>query len=495
MVQGSPKVAAADRPLELEVTGGPAAGQRFSVHEDFTLGSGEAGPGSLRGDRWLSPAHAVIRRGPEGWAVEDLRSQEGTTVNGRPTRGAVTLSVGDVLDLGSSRIVVLPDPHSSAAAIEAASPEGVGEALRAESRRQLDGKRLLAFVIDALVLAPMAYVVLVALGRGRVLFCAAAAALGLTYYFLCESLTGQTLGKRIAGLKVVRLDGRPLNPGAVAARTVLRLIDQQLGCLVGLLTMILTGGRRQRVGDLAARTAVARASAPGPRPARRGRERFALYAYPAIWIAPAVLLFVLVPDTRVLPCREAGISPTSGTEGSCVHVYTDGSVRVFDVVNAGHTLRTPSYTVRIVDTATKAAPARLAGSPYYRDGWTAVVAFKLAVRNTGKARLQFDPTWQDLVLVAPHSDGVDMVNVPELPPKQRPGFRSFGQGAAIQPGQRRVAWASFAVPPQTVPQLTQAVSALTFLHSASGAGYEHVSEIRLWRVATRAGVKALAGLH
>src|SRR3954454_1192885 len=95
--------------LELEVTGGPASGQQFSVHEDFRIGSGESGPGTLGGDRWLSASHALFHRGPDGWAIEDLRSLEGTQLNGRALRGAATLSPGDVVEVGSSRIVVLAE--------------------------------------------------------------------------------------------------------------------------------------------------------------------------------------------------------------------------------------------------------------------------------------------------------------------------------------------------------------------------------------------------
>src|SRR3954470_12452806 len=134
--------------LELEVTGGPAAGQQFSVHEDFRLGSGETGPGTLGGDRWLSASHALFHRGPDGWAIEDLRSLEGTQLNGRALRGAATLKPGDVVELGSSRIVVLPEAGTSAAVMHAESSTGMAETRRAERRRELDGKRVIAFLLD-----------------------------------------------------------------------------------------------------------------------------------------------------------------------------------------------------------------------------------------------------------------------------------------------------------------------------------------------------------
>jgi uncharacterized RDD family membrane protein YckC len=492
-VQGSPQVVAAPGALELELTGGPWAGQRVSVNEDFAVGSGESGPGTLGGDRWLSASHARFHRGPDGWAIEDLRSLEGTKVNGRAVRGAATLHVGDVIELGSSRIVVLPDGHSSVAQIHEQSPAGVAESLRHENRRGLDGRRLGAFVVDGIALVPL---VLLArdVGRGRWVFWIGAIGLALTYYFLCESLTAQTLGKRVAGLKVVRVDGQPLKPSKVAARTVLRLIDQQVVCLVGMLTMLLSGGRRQRLGDFAAGTAVVRSGAPGPRPARRGRERFALYAYPCVWLAPFVLFFALFPDARVLPCSEAGMSARSPKEGSCL-VQDHGRLAVFDVVNAGHTLRMPGFSVRLRGTKTRIAPRRLRDRVYYRNNSIVVVGFKLAVRNTSDRPVSFDRNWREVVLGVPRPYGLGSAPVRELPPQARPGFRSFGEHRRIPPGRTRVAWVSFGIPPESVSYVTQPVAGLAILHAEPNDGYPHLGELRLWRASTPAGARALAGLH
>jgi uncharacterized RDD family membrane protein YckC len=492
VVQGAPAVA--ERPLELEVTGGPSAGSRLALREDLRLGSAETGTAALGGDRWLSAAHANLRRAPEGWQIEDLRSLEGTKLNGRAVKGSAALHVGDVIEVGASRIVVLPDAGASVAQVTAASPEGVAASLRAESRRMLDGKRLLAFVIDALVLAPVAFLIH-GLGHGRWVFVIASLAIALTYFFLCESLTGQTLGKRIVGLKVVRLDGRPLAPSNVAARTVLRLVDQQLANLVGMLTMVISGGRRQRLGDLAARTAVTRASTPGPRPLQRGRERFALYAYPVVWLAPAVLLFALVPDVRVLPCKEAGIAAASGTEGSCLISDRAGNQAIYHVVNSGHALEMPGYSIKLVKTSTRPAPAALRNTDYYGHGSGMVVGFKLQVKNTGKRPLRFDADWRELELGVSREDGYGTVAVRELPPKAKPGFRTLGEGGPIAPGATRVAWASFGLPAEVLPQLTQPVAGLGVIHSDGGSAYVHMGEIRFWRSSTPAGARALSGLH
>jgi hypothetical protein len=258
--------------------------------------------------------------------------------------------------------------------------------------------------------------------------------------------------------------------------------------------MILTGQRRQRLGDLAARTAVTRASAPAPRPERRGRERFALWAYPCVWVAPAILLFVLVPDTRLLSCRDLGITVAASNEGSCVDSDGRGHEAVVQAVNIGHVLRLPGYSVRVLGTGTATAPKQLLGAPYYANGFTAVVGFRLGVENTGHAPLAFSTRTLKLLEV-PRPDGLGMAGVRELPLAARAGFRSFAPGGSIPAGQTRVAWVSFAVPPDAVPMLRQPVATLSLAARPGGAGLVHLGVIRLYRAATPAGAQALAGLH
>jgi uncharacterized RDD family membrane protein YckC len=54
-------------------------------------------------------------------------------------------------------------------------------------------------------------------------------------------VAGQTLGKRLLGLRVLMRDGRPATVSAVSARTVLRLIDNTL---VGPIVVLLSGRSR-----------------------------------------------------------------------------------------------------------------------------------------------------------------------------------------------------------------------------------------------------------
>lgn len=82
--------------------------------------------------------------------------------------------------------------------------------------------------------------------------------LAMGYYVVSEVVVGTTLGKRLLGLKVVKLNGEPYVGRAVLVRNVLRVVDGfPVMYMVGLVSIAISQ-RRQRLGDLAARTAVVR---------------------------------------------------------------------------------------------------------------------------------------------------------------------------------------------------------------------------------------------
>src|SRR3954468_18650597 len=126
---------------------------------------------------------------------------------------------------------------------------------------QFDNRRVSAALIDLALLVPVA-LLMATLFDG---FTGAAAALtlgwALYYYFAFESDHGQTIGKRVMKIRVVRSDGQPLDNGRVAVRTLLRPIDAIGAYFVGLVVMLATGQRRQRLGDLAAGTVITDADA------------------------------------------------------------------------------------------------------------------------------------------------------------------------------------------------------------------------------------------
>jgi uncharacterized RDD family membrane protein YckC len=101
------------------------------------------------------------------------------------------------------------------------------------------------------------------------------------YYLLFELLwSGQSPGKRLIGLRVIREGGRPLDFSASALRNLIRVVDfLPFGYGLGVLT-IFADPRARRLGDLAAGTLVvreglalsldelARGAAPAPVPPR-----------------------------------------------------------------------------------------------------------------------------------------------------------------------------------------------------------------------------------
>ena len=96
---------------------------------------------------------------------------------------------------------------------------------------------------------------------GIVLF--TAVLFGWAYFILLEWLwNGQTLGKRLFGLRVINEDGSPARFFAVFVRNLVRVVDFLPGLYgLGLLCIVLSS-RSQRLGDLAAGTFVVRAPRP-----------------------------------------------------------------------------------------------------------------------------------------------------------------------------------------------------------------------------------------
>lgn len=78
------------------------------------------------------------------------------------------------------------------------------------------------------------------------------------YAFLLEGLwDGQTVGKKVLGIKVVKEDGAECTLGASFLRNLLRVIDGLFYYAVGFLVMAISD-KRQRIGDRIAGTVVAR---------------------------------------------------------------------------------------------------------------------------------------------------------------------------------------------------------------------------------------------
>ena len=79
-----------------------------------------------------------------------------------------------------------------------------------------------------------------------------------SYYMLMEAQCGWTLGKRVLGLKVVKLDGGgPLDWQASIVRNLLRIVDGFIFYLVAAIA-VATSDKKQRIGDRVAGTVVIR---------------------------------------------------------------------------------------------------------------------------------------------------------------------------------------------------------------------------------------------
>lgn len=154
-------------------------------------------------------------------------------------------------------------PDQTSAPVPPTAPAGV-------PREKVTGRRIVAALIDLVLLGAVFYVlakatgdtsnddgtVSVSLNGGpAVLFFV----IVLAYYTILEAMRGQTLGKMVMGIRVVAEDtGSTPSFGRALVRNVLRIIDGLVIYLVGLIT-IAASKKDQRVGDMAANTLVVRA--------------------------------------------------------------------------------------------------------------------------------------------------------------------------------------------------------------------------------------------
>ena len=131
------------------------------------------------------------------------------------------------------------------------------------------GRRVLATIVDGIVLTAGFWVMSALFGTtsveggqvGASLSGVAALAsfvLVFAYYILLEGFLGQTLGKMLLGIKVVKEDtGEVPGLGAATIRTLLRIIDSLFFYLVAFVS-VLASQKNKRLGDMVAHTLVVR---------------------------------------------------------------------------------------------------------------------------------------------------------------------------------------------------------------------------------------------
>ena len=128
------------------------------------------------------------------------------------------------------------------------------------------GLRAVAVIIDSILLFVVGYAIALATGgttgmgfqlTGLPMFLWLA--VGIAYYVVLEAQFGATIGKRIVGLKVVKLEGGgPIDWQASIVRNLLRLVDGFFFYLVGAI-VVWTSNKKQRLGDKVAATVIVRA--------------------------------------------------------------------------------------------------------------------------------------------------------------------------------------------------------------------------------------------
>jgi len=138
------------------------------------------------------------------------------------------------------------------------------------------GNRIVAIIIDHVIIGLIT--LLLAIPLGLQMFTAAATGmvdpvaylgsmvglwalslvLWLAYFTYMEGSSGQTLGKRLLRIKVVKENGKPLTYVDAFVRTLLRIVDGMFAYLIGFIVIVATD-KKQRVGDMAAGTIVVNA--------------------------------------------------------------------------------------------------------------------------------------------------------------------------------------------------------------------------------------------
>ena len=112
----------------------------------------------------------------------------------------------------------------------------------ATAERASFGRRLVAIIVDAIILGVVGAIIGVIFPE--TLANALAIAIGLAYFTYLEGSTGQTLGKRLLGIRVEDVrGGGPIGFGRAAIRYVGRIVST-LPLLLGYLWMLWDGEKQ-----------------------------------------------------------------------------------------------------------------------------------------------------------------------------------------------------------------------------------------------------------
>lgn len=161
-------------------------------------------------------------------------------------------------------------PFTSPEAPQPAAATGAGTGARlSDDRTDVLGRRVVATLIDLVPLIVVFVILALLFGDTSADENGASADLEgaptlllfvitMLYYGIFEATLGGTPGKLALGLRVVDETGGKPTTGAIVIRTLARILDSLCFYAVGFIAVLATGRRRQRVGDLAAKTHVVR---------------------------------------------------------------------------------------------------------------------------------------------------------------------------------------------------------------------------------------------
>ena len=125
------------------------------------------------------------------------------------------------------------------------------------------GIRFVSLVIDSLIISAIFGALATILGFGMMRHGSWSVgilsfAFYIAYYTYLEGTRGQTIGKMVTKIKVVREDGTPIEMEQAFKRNILRVIDGLLAYLIGAI-LIWRSDKQQRLWDSVAKTVVVKA--------------------------------------------------------------------------------------------------------------------------------------------------------------------------------------------------------------------------------------------
>ncbi len=133
---------------------------------------------------------------------------------------------------------------------------------RLDTKDETFGARIVAFLIDGLVLGVLGAVLLGIMATIDPLLTSLLGTIyglgAILYFIYFEGAYGQTLGKRAMGIVVVKTDGGDTDMAASVIRNLLRIIDTLPTLYILGIILILVTDDNQRLGDIVGNTVVVR---------------------------------------------------------------------------------------------------------------------------------------------------------------------------------------------------------------------------------------------